>query len=418
LSQYGIDPRAINNLGMMFHLPRGKAMANYTIPSRVTTFKINDSNSTYTLAKDNSIDTTDFGGDGITEDENFSNNTIVINGTIDVVDFDGLVLNGLYTDVTLGEDAVIQASTGINFLFEGEGGEEDGNSVTNLGQIMATTTGIYNQDFDTVIDNSGLVQGGEIGINAWFYGITITNEKGGEISGKTEALHFALISPSDTVKIVNEGEISGKIAIDCDDNQDVIINHGSIKGAIFLNGGDDSFDGRGGTTDSVIYGGAGDDMFSISASNVKLKEDADNGTDTVKSTVTCTLQDNFENLVLLGKGNIDGTGESHDNDLQGNSGKNALSGGKGDDTLSGGKGADHFVFAKGFDNDEVTDFSTKGAAHDVVDLSGSGIKSWSDLKAHHLSTSHGNAVINAGHGDVLTLDHVSSTHLNEQDFVF
>src|SRR5690606_27469422 len=70
----------------------------------------------------------------------------------------------------------------------------------------------------------------------------------------------------------------------------------------------------------------------ISDSSDTLIESADEGMDTVQSSVTWTLGTNFENLVLTGSSNIDGIGNSADNTLSGNSGVNTLTGGAGDDS--------------------------------------------------------------------------------------
>jgi hypothetical protein len=44
--------------------------------------------------------------------------------------------------------------------------------------------------------------------------------------------------------------------------------------------------------------------------------------------------------------------------------------------------------------------------------------SFSDLISHHLHTSNGNAVIDAGHGDTITLAGVSVGCLTAGDFAF
>jgi serralysin len=91
----------------------------------------------------------------------------------------------------------------------------------------------------------------------------------------------------------------------------------------------------------------------------KLREGVNGGVDTVRSAISYTLADNFENLVLTG---ALGHRSSHrhrqwsDNTITGNAattfwaggvGNDILSGGKGLDTLTGGTGADLFVFAYG-----------------------------------------------------------------------
>jgi ABC-type multidrug transport system fused ATPase/permease subunit len=79
-----------------------------------------------------------------------------------------------------------------------------------------------------------------------------------------------------------------------------------------------------------------------------VTENANEGTDTVQTSVTLTLSyANVENLTLLGSSAISGTGNTLANVLTGNSANNTLSGLGGNDTYIGGAG-----------NDTLTDNST------------------------------------------------------------
>jgi serralysin len=147
--------------------------------------------------------------------------------------------------------------------------------------------------------------------------------------------------------------------------------------ANILSGGDgnDSLDGAGGI--DTLIGGRGDDVYVVDNAQETLVEKAGEGRDTVQSSVTWKLGDNFEALVLTGKAAIDGTGNALDNSLIGNVGSNHLYGGAGNDTidggagddfLSGGLGADTFIFRAGFGHDVITDFSA--TQQDMLNLSG------------------------------------------------
>src|SRR3989304_200938 len=72
-------------------------------------------------------------------------------------------------------------------------------------------------------------------------------------------------------------------------------------------------------------------------------EAAGGGYDIVQIGVSDTLDAEVEELVLLGTGNINGTGNALDNVITGTSGNNSLSGGLGADTLIGGAGNDTLV---------------------------------------------------------------------------
>jgi Ca2+-binding RTX toxin-like protein len=98
---------------------------------------------------------------------------------------------------------------------------------------------------------------------------------------------------------------------------------------------------------------------------------ANEGTDTVQSSVSYVLPTGVENLTLTGGGDLNGTGNAADNVIAGNTGNNILTGGGGIDTLSGNGGIDSFVFADGDSGavlgkrDLITDFI---AGADRIDL--------------------------------------------------
>ena len=81
-----------------------------------------------------------------------------------------------------------------------------------------------------------------------------------------------------------------------------------------------------------LSGGSGDDTYVIVDTLDTIAENANEGTDTVQSSVSYTLGANLENLTLTGSNAINGTGNALNNVLQGNSAANTLNGGLGDDT--------------------------------------------------------------------------------------
>src|SRR5690606_31448319 len=83
-------------------------------------------------------------------------------------------------------------------------------------------------------------------------------------------------------------------------------------GSNILAGGDghDTLDG--GLGSDTLIGDAGNDLFIVDAYDMVV-EGEDGGVDTVHTSVSHVLNDNVENLVLLGDGDIDGTGNALDN---------------------------------------------------------------------------------------------------------
>ena len=128
--------------------------------------------------------------------------------------------------------------------------------------------------------------------------------------------------------------------------------------------GDDTLDGGSGA-DSMT-GGAGNDTYVIDNANDVIAEAADEGTDTVISSLDHTLADAFENLTLSGTAGRSGTGNGSANVMTGNSGSNRLQGLGGADTLVGGAGKDTLDGGTGADE------MTGGVGNDVYIIDDAG----------------------------------------------
>jgi Ca2+-binding RTX toxin-like protein len=124
----------------------------------------------------------------------------------------------------------------------------------------------------------------------------------------------------------------------------------------------------GGTGADVLVGGAGNDLYLVDNAGDAVVEQAGEGVDTVRASVSYTLASEVENLVLTGSSNINATGNSSDNVLTGNSGNNTLRGNAGNDWLDGGAGNDTMLGGTGDDTyvvaqtgDVVTELSNEGS---------------------------------------------------------
>ena len=110
-----------------------------------------------------------------------------------------------------------------------------------------------------------------------------------------------------------------------------------------LFGGSDRDILNGGTGTDTLVGGGGDDTYVVDNAGDIVVEAANEGTDTVRSSVTYTLTANVENLVLTGSSSVNGTGNDLGNALTGNTGSNILDGRGGADWMAGGRGNDTYV---------------------------------------------------------------------------
>jgi Ca2+-binding RTX toxin-like protein len=119
----------------------------------------------------------------------------------------------------------------------------------------------------------------------------------------------------------------------------------------------------------VLVGGAGNDTYSVSATNTVIDESG-GGYDQVYSSVTYTLSAGIENLFASGENPIDLTGNESNNIIVGNGAGNRLTGNGGHDTLNGAGGGDVLIGGagndalNGGDGDDILDGGTDS---DILD---------------------------------------------------
>jgi len=190
--------------------------------------------------------------------------------------------------------------------------------------------------------------------------------------------------------------------------------NGTVMGATLIgsDGNDQikTFHGKVGTSESLMYGGLGDDTYITLSSRDRIVENAGEGIDTVMTDWFYVLPDNVENLILTGTLSVGATGNSGSNVIKGNSGKNIIDGAGGADELWGGAGNDMFVL-KG--NDTIMDFS----AGDYFDLRGfSGITGFAQVQASMQQVGD-DTVLALTPNDVITIKNTLVESFDEDDFV-
>ncbi|HSA07475.1 MAG TPA: calcium-binding protein [Candidatus Gastranaerophilales bacterium] len=96
----------------------------------------------------------------------------------------------------------------------------------------------------------------------------------------------------------------------------------------------------GGIGADQMYGGIGNDIYYVDNIGDSVSENYGEGTDAVISSITFTLGNNLETLILEGLSDLNGTGNELNNTIKGNNGNNILNGGSGIDAMSGLRGND------------------------------------------------------------------------------
>jgi Ca2+-binding RTX toxin-like protein len=335
-----------------------------TITSNLTTqFNITAPNDNWVLSDGVSIDVAN--GHGIFNGAAYYNSVILVQGdiTADATYKSGILSEGLNAIVEVSETGTIHGYNGMALY-------GDATNAENNGTITASNIGMYGNGANLEIFNFG-----SIDANAGIYveGATYSGvENNGTIEGNfgiistNSLLEIALGTQSvidvqdtgilinssidQTNHILNDGLIkSADVAIQGGAGTDIVTNHGNIQGKVFLGDGDDSFNNKGGTIDHAVDGGLGDDFYIFGATPFAIIDSGGNDTITAEITQSLASNVNIENLYLWGSANINGTGNSLENDIVGNPGNNILNGGAGNDELYGASGNDTLNGGSGID---------------------------------------------------------------------
>ncbi|TAX54173.1 rhizobiocin [Rhizobium leguminosarum] len=165
---------------------------------------------------------------------------------------------------------------------------------------------------------------------------------------RTNLASYTLAANVENLSFAGTGAFAGT-----GNNLDNTITGGAAADTLSGGAGNDTLDG--GTGTDALIGGEGDDTYSVDNAGDSVTEAADEGTDTVRTTLASyTLGSDVENLTYIGTVAFTGTGNSLANTIKGAAGADTLDGKAGADMLIGGAGNDTYIV------DDVGDVVTEG----------------------------------------------------------
>ncbi len=262
-------------------------------------------------------------------------------------------------------------------------------SVAQSGYVSGSNAGIDIFGQLARVNNIGLIEGGLAGVSFFTSGITTSISRlfnAGTIIGTQNGV----LAGGSGVLIENIGTITGVInAIGLGDGADTVINQGRIFGDVLLAGGNDLYDGRGGSVRGTIFAGSQNDIFKPGAGIEVINGGADidrldfRGSSAVRVALDGSIGNtgvaagdsylsieqmygSFFNDTLIGSSGADVLrGWLGDDRLNGGASGDLIYGGRGRDVITGGAGNDSFVFDfKNEASDIITDFTNLSGNND------------------------------------------------------
>jgi Ca2+-binding RTX toxin-like protein len=246
--------------------------------------------------------------------------------------------------------------------------------IRNQGNIIGSAAGIVATDTDGSagfrLSNGGtiLADGAALLLSLGNGTVNLTNS--GRIETQGNASAAAIDAEGGVIVFDQTGTVVGDVLL-ASVFSTRLVNAGTILGDVFLgtSASADSFVNLGGRVSGTIFGGAGDDIYTIDRGDLVLSDSS--GVDTVRSSASYQLAAGLDILTLIGSADIAGTGNGSSNFIDGNGGDNLLRGFGGSDRLNGHDGDD--TVRGGLGNDTVQasngeDVLSGGDGRDTFDL--------------------------------------------------
>ncbi|MBG1244075.1 FG-GAP-like repeat-containing protein [Nostoc sp. NZL] len=305
-----------------------------------------------------------FKGDGL-------DNTL----TADVYSFSALMFSGAGNDNIYGGFG--------NDIIYGESGNDNisgsrGDDTIYGGSGNDIIDGWEDNDYIDGGDNDDTING-NIGNDTIYGGSGNDNIYGGN---DYDIVVFTGASVNYQISLLSNGDVQVTDSQTSRDGTDILTDIEQINfngGGIYqvFKGTDSNDTLRAGGYWALMFGSVGNDTYVVYQTADIITENANEGTDTIQSSVTFSLanQPNIENLTLTGIAAINGTGNAGNNIITSNAGNNTLNGGAGNDTLYGDdydvafnpslQGSTEFTYSKAW-----TSFNAM--PHQLADVNGDG----------------------------------------------
>jgi Ca2+-binding RTX toxin-like protein len=328
-------------------------------------------------------------------------------------------------------DDVLRGGAGDDTLVGGAGTDTASYSdaaagvTVNLGLIGAQATGAGSDSLSGIENLTGSAFNdaltGDSGANQLLGGAGDDTLDGGNgadgMTGGTGSDNYYVDDAGDQV-IELEGEgtdtVNSSISYALTANVETLVLTGAalagtgngLDNLITGNANDNVLDGGAGADRMV--GGLGDDTYIVDNGGDAVVELANEGTDTVRSSIDYTLGANVENLVLTGAA-IAGTGNGLANSITGNANDNVLDGGAGADRMAGGLGNDVYVVDdagdavvelanEGTDTVRASIDYTLGANVENLVLTGAALRGTGNALANSITGNGNDNVLDGGAG--------------------
>ncbi len=254
------------------------------------------------------------------------NDLFVVNNASDVVS-----LAGAHGDDTIQSSLSWTLPSGINTLALTGSGNLTGRAVSGNNLVVGNAgndTLIAGSGSDTLQAGTGLATlVGGTGADTF-----VIDNAADTITGISASFGNAVYSSVDYTMQANVSTLvltgSGDLVGIGNGSSDVIVG----------NAGADTLIAGSGAAD--LRGGTGSDLFIVNSTSDTVSEtDSSNGhQDTIQSSVSFTLPQGVDELVLTGTGNLVATGNAENDSIVGNAGNDTLQAGAGNDTLVSGSG--------------------------------------------------------------------------------